>query len=132
MNKLPYPKHIIRTTLGEFSAHAIPQYSGPGVYVIASYPSWGCLYIGKSIDIAQRMYQHCIDKKPLGNFIRDNFVSSCGFRLDIHVPPDEVDENKWLYEVEIALIQYFHPYYNEMLYQTTNQEQGVNNERRAS
>jgi len=114
--KQPWPKQIIRTTLGEFSAPAIPNYDGPGVYVIASYPSWGCLYIGKSGYIAQRMYQHCIDKKPLGHFIRENFVSACGFRLDIHVPPDDIDEEEWMSKVEIALIQYFHPQFNEMLF----------------
>jgi hypothetical protein len=49
--KLPKPSKLIRTTLGEYLAK--PSYEGAGVYVLACYPTLGCLYVG----IAENIYR---------------------------------------------------------------------------
>ena len=108
---LPKPDYIIRTTVGEYLSH--PSYSGPGVYVFACYPSFGCLYIGISKnDVEYRLRDHLGSDRDLGNFLRAMMVDACGFRLDILVPPSVEDIAEWLVQTEKALIYRFSPTFN--------------------
>ena len=102
---------LIRTTLGEFLAK--PTYTGPGIYIIACYPSLGCLYIGISENIYERLLGHLDDPEDnMANFIRNTMGDSCGFRLDILTCPEIELFEEWLIESERKLIQYFHPTFN--------------------
>ena len=108
---LTKPEQIIRTTVGEYLSH--PSYSGPGIYVIACYPDFGCLYIGISKnDVEYRLRNHLGSDRDLGNFLRNLMVDACGFRLDILVPPDIEDKDEWLIQAEKALIYHFSPTFN--------------------
>lgn len=104
------PKHIIRTRLGEWFAE--PSYNGYGIYVIACYPQLGCVYIGISYDVSKRLDQHVAQDKPLGNFLRNVMYDSCKFRLDIIIPPDDVDQKEWCMKYERELVQRFRPTFN--------------------
>jgi len=108
---LPKPDYIIRTTVGEYLSH--PSYSGPGVYVFACYPSFGCLYVGISKnDVYYRVRDHLSNDRELGVFLRSMMVDSCSFRLDILVPPEIEDKSEWLVQAETALIHHFAPTFN--------------------
>jgi hypothetical protein len=98
---------MIRTTLGEFLAK--PAYEGPGIYVLACYPSLGCIYVGISDNVYVRLRQHLGKPDNLGSFLASVFADACGFRLDIF--PHE--DREWLIDHERRLIQYFRPMLNE-------------------
>lgn len=105
------PDFIVRTTVGEYLAQ--PSYSGPGVYVIACYPDFGCLYIGISQnDVSYRLRDHLGSDRDFGNFLRSMMVDACSFRLDILVPPNIEDQAEWLIQAEKALIYHFSPTFN--------------------
>lgn len=98
---------IIRTTLGEYLAKS--AYEGPGVYVLACFPSLGVLYVGISNNVLLRLRQHLADDKPLGSFLRLLMADACGFRLDIHC----IEEREAQIDAERRLIRHFRPTFNE-------------------
>lgn len=105
------PHKIIRTTVGEYLSNENP-YNGLGVYVFACYPGLGCLYIGKSNNIYERIRYHFNDvNEPLSGFIKSVMQDSCRFRLDILIPERE-DDFTWIDNAERALINHFQPQFN--------------------
>ena len=113
--KIQRPKEIRRTTLGEFLAHG--KGDTPGIYVIACYPSLGCVYVGKTCrSVNLRMREHLSSESKherLGKFLRQIMSDACGFGIDVLVPPDDCNQDDWLRESEIALIEYFRPLLNQ-------------------
>jgi hypothetical protein len=105
-------KELIRTNLGVFLSSEQIVYDG--IYVIACYPSLGCLYIGYSNDIYKRIRQHLSHVKPLSNFIRANMADACGWRLDLLISPLE-NSVEWKRIAERKLIKLFNPIFNEYL-----------------
>lgn len=104
------PKKIVRTNLGSYLSN--PEYSGAGVYVVACYPSLGCLYIGISDDVQSRLRQHTVEDKPFSAFLRNTMADAYGFRLDVLVPPDGSDVREWCIQAERDLVQTLRPTYN--------------------
>ena len=94
------PKKIVRTNLGSYLSN--PEYSGAGVYVVACYPSLGCLYIGISDDVQSRLRQHTVEDKPFSAFLADAVL----------VPPDGSDVREWCIQAERDLVQTLRPTYN--------------------
>ena len=102
---------LIRTTLGEYLAK--PCYKGAGIYVIACYPSLGCLYVGISDgDVHRRLREHLSTYEPLSQFLRLCMADACGFRLDVLCPPAD-STREWLLASEKRLVQCLRPAYNE-------------------
>lgn len=100
--------NIIRTTIGEFLMNG--NYNKGGIYVIACYPSLGCIYIGRSVHVKIRMNQHLRRENSIvGMFLRNNMADSINFHLDIFPNND----SEWLYYYEKKLIEYFMPILNE-------------------
>jgi hypothetical protein len=108
MEKIIAPKEMIRTTLGEFLSRS--DFTCTGIYVLACYPSLGCLYVGISKDILMRLRQHIAGDKLLGGFLRDAMADACGFRLDVLVAPD--GDYEWCIQAERKLIEHFRPMFN--------------------
>ena len=109
------PKKIIRTTLGEYLMDR-EAYDGSGVYVLACFPSLGCLYIGQSKHTHNRVrahFQEYPSKQDLAmcTFINLVMLDALNFRLDILIPPMP-NCNQWLYDVERELIQRQQPLFN--------------------
>lgn len=105
------PHRIIRTTLGEYFASKEP-YNGNGVYVIACYPSLGCLYVGKSKAVYERLRYHFGDRnEALSGFLKAVMEDSCRFRLDI-LTPENQNDHEWVDNAERALINHFRPQFN--------------------
>ena len=112
MEKLRGPEKLIRTTLGEYLANGHEDIAG--VYVIACYPQFGCIYIGQAkVSVYKRLRQHLgnVDE-DLGPFLRCFMADACKFRLDILTPPNIKNKNEWIYQAEKALINYFNPWLN--------------------
>jgi hypothetical protein len=104
-------KEIIRTTVGNFLSDG--TFTTAGIYVIACYPALGCIYIGRSNDIRQRMRWHLTKEEPLGNFLRNNMADACAWRFDILIPPNENIE--WLIKAETLLTKKLMPMLAERL-----------------
>jgi len=102
--------NLIRTTIGKFLLSG--NYNKGGIYVIACYPSLGCIYVGRSVHVKTRLNQHLRrDNSRIGKFLRNNMADSIKFRLDII----QGEDAEWLYEKEKSLIEYFRPIFNEHL-----------------
>ena len=100
-------KPTIRTTIGEYYADN-NRYKGSGIYVIACYPCLGCLYVGMSYMVSQRIMQHIADKDDIGSFLLTTFPDSCSFRLDIF----KLYDVEYMRKCERKLIEALHPQYN--------------------
>lgn len=114
---LPKYSKLTRTTIGEYYAHLIKQDNGAGVYVIASFPNLGVVYVGISDNVMERMAQHGEgDTAMVDCFLRANWAQACGWRLDVMTPPEDCDtyttRRAWLESTENALIQRFNPVCN--------------------
>lgn len=111
-NKLKKPKSIIRTTIGDYLMNS-NRYSGPGIYVIACYPSLGCLYVGQAkTSVESRILQHfdSNESNSCFDFLRIIYVDSLKFRLDILVPPH--NDKEWIEVAEREIIKKFRPSFN--------------------
>jgi hypothetical protein len=107
------PHTTIRTTIGEYLSKPIDVVSA--IYVIACYPTLGCLYVGKThMGVCYRLRQHLNSDDLIGNFMRNVMADACGFRLDILILPSDIDGNgeQWLTKYENKLISYFRPMFN--------------------
>jgi hypothetical protein len=111
MKKTKKYSKLIRTTVGEFISNPNP-YNGSGVYVVACYPAMGVLYVGRSRYVSERIAQHLCDDERMGSYMRANMLSSCGWRLDVLIPPLDVDTDEWLKKTEDNLLQLFSPKLN--------------------
>ena len=103
---------LIRTTIGEHLAEEHPQKTIEGIYIIACYPSYGCLYVGISNNIKLRLMQHLLSGDDIGVFLRDNMAVSCGWRLDILIAPENRNKREWMRQAEKLLVNRFHPLLN--------------------
>lgn len=103
-------KALIRTTVGEYLSS--PSYCGAGVYVVACYPSLGCVYIGISNSVEQRIRQHTASDTYVGNMLRANMADAYTWRLDILVPPDVDNVREWMIQAERRLVTHFKPLAN--------------------
>lgn len=102
--------NLIRTTIGKFLING--NYNKGGIYVIACYPSLGCIYIGKSVHVKTRINQHLRrSNSKIGQFLRNNMADSINFGLDII----QGEDKEWQYVYEKKLIEYFRPIFNEQL-----------------
>jgi hypothetical protein len=108
MNKIIAPEKMIRTTLGEFLSRS--DFTCMGVYVLACYPSLGCLCVGISNDVLKRLREHTHGEKLIGQFVRGLMADACGWRLDILVAPD--NDYEWCRQTERRLIEHFRPVFN--------------------
>ena len=79
-----------------------------GLYVIACYPAFGCLYVGKSNNVYRRMVEHLVAQDELGEFLRSFYFMSVNWRVDVFCIDDPSERHKY----EDRLIKYFHPRYN--------------------
>ena len=95
---------------GEYLAN--PQYTGSGIYVVACYPSLGCLYVGISDCVYDRLRQHLDSNEPLAQFIGANIADACAFRLDVLTPPTD-SSREWMTQAERLLVQALRPVFNE-------------------
>ena len=108
---LPRYKRLARTTLKELKD--LPHV---GVYVIAYMGK--VLYVGKASEsVDGRLNNHLYkrDTDDIGGWmfkVQDDWHN---VRLDVLEPPDEVDQRKWLMEVEGALVREFEPLFNTCL-----------------
>lgn len=104
-------KAKIRTTLAE--TEGLPMM---GIYVIAYMRK--VVYIGKATrGIADRLEQHWYNrnKERLGNWMDKLKYDWENVRLDVLVPPDDVDARYWIEMAEGQLIRQFKPLFNESI-----------------
>lgn len=101
-------KSITRTTLAE--TDGLPY---AGVYILAYMGK--IVYVGKShYNVADRLANHWRKRMTeyLGDWMdkmRDDWAN---IRLDVLEPPDDVDAEQWVRQVEAALVRQFEPLFN--------------------
>jgi predicted GIY-YIG superfamily endonuclease len=100
---------LIRTTLGQYLANESNKHAG--LYVIACYPSLGCLYVGISDDIYLRLRHHLAGNMPLSGFLRSVMADAYGFRLDVLTAPG--NNREWMIEAERRLVHALRPMFSE-------------------
>lgn len=104
-------KSLTRTSLAE--AKDLPH---TGIYVFAYMGR--IIYIGKaSMSVADRIRSHYTNraKELLGDWMDKVRLDWENVALDVLEPPDDVNVNVWLRDVEAALVQRLRPLFNEQL-----------------
>ena len=111
INLLKLPNRVTRWrgTLADFETEKVPNY---GIYLIVY--SQNVLYVGKSIDISARIYQHIICPNQLfgkwlaliGRHEEENI------QIDILYPSPEIDFDVWANTYERKIIKKFQPSFN--------------------
>jgi hypothetical protein len=107
-NKIAMYKTLTRTTLDK--TDNLPF---AGVYIIAYMGK--VVYVGKShYNVADRIANHWRKRMTeyLGDWMDKMRLEWHNIRLDVLEPPDDVDEEQWVKQVESALVRKFNPLFN--------------------
>lgn len=102
-----------RTTIAELENTSIPN---TGIYLVTYMKK--IVYIGKSnTSISDRLRSHLTNRafEPFGNWLNNIRFDWANVRLDVLEPPDDMEIEIWLRDVESALVRRHKPLFNSSL-----------------